>query len=182
MADERRYNEQEVRAILERALRQDKADGSSHSDLLDAAREVGISTSAVEQAALEVEQGRELELARQRVISRRRSGFTSHLVAFIAVNVFLLAINLITSPGHLWSVFPLLGWGLGMVFSARAGLSKEVSERALLRELARSSAGPRRVALVGQPSRGVGRLDLGEAATAGEPDETAGRERKRRRR
>jgi hypothetical protein len=146
MTTERRYSEQEVRAILERALRHDSADGLSHTDLLDAAGEAGISRDAVEQAALEVEATRGLELARERIIARRRSGFFSHLSAYLAVQIFLIAINLITGPEYLWFVFPMLGWGLGLFFSARHGLSKEVSERQLQREVARSPASPRRVA------------------------------------
>jgi hypothetical protein len=146
MSTERRYSEQEVRAILERALRHDPTDGLSHADLLDAAGEAGISRDAVEQAALEVEATRGLELARERIIARRRAGFFSHLWAYIGVQIFLIAINLLTSPQHLWFVFPLLGWGLGLFFSARHGLSKEVSERQLQREIMRAPASPRRVA------------------------------------
>jgi 2TM domain len=143
MADERRYSDQEVRAILDRAVRQDPAEGLSHDDLLEAAREVGISSGAVEQAALEVEQGRELERARERVLARRRVGFVSHLWSFVSVQVLLFAINMVTSPGHWWFMYALLGWGVGLLLSARAALSKEVSERNLLREVARSSASRR---------------------------------------
>lgn len=146
MSSERRYSEQEVRAILERASRQDTSDGLSHSDLLDAAGEAGISRDAVEQAALDVEASRGRELARERIIARRRTGFFSHLSAYLAVQIFLIAINLLTSPQYLWFVFPLLGWGLGLFFSARHGLSKEVSERQVDREILRSPATARRVA------------------------------------
>jgi hypothetical protein len=182
MADERRYNEQQVRAILERATRHDNPDGLSHSDLLEAAREAGISVSAVEQAAVEVEQAQELDAARQRILARRRSAFMSHLVAYLVVNVFLFALNAITTPGRWWSVFPLLGWGLAVALSARFGLSKEVSERALVREVSRASTSQRRFAAVtGQPAQ-RGRLDLGHAEDEDELDESTGRERRRRRR
>jgi hypothetical protein len=181
MADERRYSEEEVRAILERAIRQDQSGGLSHADLLDAAREVGISSSAVEQAALEVEQGREIELARERILARRRAGFKSHLGVYVAVMLLLFAINALTSRGHWWFLYPLLGWGLGMVFSARAGLSKEVSERALAREVARSSS-PRRVVVEArQPSRRMARID-DEASAEDEPEARGSRDRTRRRR
>jgi hypothetical protein len=193
MTTERRYSEQEVRAILERALRHDHADGLSHTDLLDAAGEAGISRDAVEQAALEVEATRGLELARERIIARRRAAFFSHLWAYVGVQVFLIAINLITGPEYLWFVFPLLGWGLGLFFSARQGLSKEVSERQLQREVARSPASPRRVAAaLPDRSRQMGRgvdaprrrapesSDLGEEAeddTTGTADAEAQRGR-----
>jgi hypothetical protein len=138
MADERRYSEREVQAILERAIAHQQADGLTHEDLLAAAREAGISSEAVEKAALEVDGLRESEEARERIVARRRAAFFSHLWSFIAVQLVLLAINLITSPGYLWFVFPLLGWGLGLFFAARHGLSTSVSEHAITRELARA--------------------------------------------
>lgn len=42
--------------------------------------------------------------------------FYSHLLSFIAVMIFLLFINLKYSPNHLWFYWPLLGWGIGLVF------------------------------------------------------------------
>jgi hypothetical protein len=142
MADERRYSEREVRAILERALQHERSDGLSHDDLIAAAREAGISGEAVEKAALEIDGVRAQDDARERIVAKRRSDFFSHLWAFIGVQLFLLAINLITSPRYLWFVFPLLGWGLGLFLAARHGLSKEVSDRALSRELARFRRAP----------------------------------------
>lgn len=41
-------------------------------------------------------------------------GFYGNLIAYILVNVGLLAINLLTSPEYLWFFWPLLGWGIGV--------------------------------------------------------------------
>ena len=41
--------------------------------------------------------------------------FRSHLVSYLAICGFLLAINLMTSPGYLWVMWPALGWGLAVV-------------------------------------------------------------------
>jgi hypothetical protein len=43
-------------------------------------------------------------------------GFYGNLVAYIVVNIGLLGINLLTSPKHLWFYWPMLGWGIGVVF------------------------------------------------------------------
>jgi predicted membrane channel-forming protein YqfA (hemolysin III family) len=43
-------------------------------------------------------------------------GFYGNLAAFIVVNVVLLIINLRTSPEHLWFYWPLMWWGVGVVF------------------------------------------------------------------
>ncbi|MCK1985452.1 MULTISPECIES: 2TM domain-containing protein [Peribacillus] len=38
-----------------------------------------------------------------------------HLVWYISVNVMLIFINMMTSSGSWWSIYPLMGWGLGIV-------------------------------------------------------------------
>lgn len=44
--------------------------------------------------------------------------FRMHVFAFIAVIVLLAIINLLTSPKHLWFIWPMLGWGIGIVAHA----------------------------------------------------------------
>lgn len=46
--------------------------------------------------------------------AKKEKEFYSHLAIYLIVNAFLVAINLLTSPGHLWFVYPLLGWGMGL--------------------------------------------------------------------
>ena len=43
-------------------------------------------------------------------------GFYGNLVAYIAVNIVLLIINFRYSPEHLWFFWPMLGWGIGLLF------------------------------------------------------------------
>lgn len=43
-------------------------------------------------------------------------GFYGNLVAYIVMNIFLLIINLRYSPQHLWFFWPMLGWGIGLIF------------------------------------------------------------------
>ncbi len=54
------------------------------------------------------------EKAKKRV--EEIKGFYSHLIVYVAVNVVLVIINLVTSPGVLWFYWPLLGWGIGLFF------------------------------------------------------------------
>ncbi len=56
------------------------------------------------------------EQARERIEELRE--FYAHVAAYVAVNAFLLLVNLITSPGFLWFVFPLGGWGIGLAIHA----------------------------------------------------------------
>ena len=55
-----------------------------------------------------------VERTRKRA-ERARSGFTVHGIAFAAVNSLLLLVNVIASPGFLWFLFPLAGWGIGLL-------------------------------------------------------------------
>jgi 2TM domain-containing protein len=50
--------------------------------------------------------------ARRRVA--RKMGFYIHLTVFVLVNAGLFAINSMTG-GYRWSVWPLWGWGLGLL-------------------------------------------------------------------
>jgi hypothetical protein len=45
----------------------------------------------------------------------QKLAFRSHLFAYVLVNAGLVGINLITSPDYWWFVWPMLGWGLGLL-------------------------------------------------------------------
>lgn len=49
---------------------------------------------------------------------RQLRGFYTHLSAYLAVNAGLLVINQVFSPGRLWVVWPLAGWGIGLLIHA----------------------------------------------------------------
>lgn len=51
--------------------------------------------------------------ARQR--AGAKLGFYIHLTVYVLVNLLLLAINLETSPGRLWFLWSLCGWGVGVI-------------------------------------------------------------------
>jgi hypothetical protein len=52
--------------------------------------------------------------ARKRV--EEIKGFYGNLIAYIVVNTGFLVLNLITSPKHLWFFWPMIGWGIGLIF------------------------------------------------------------------
>lgn len=43
-------------------------------------------------------------------------GFYGNLISYIVLNIFFLILNIVTSPNHLWFYWPLLWWGLGVIF------------------------------------------------------------------
>jgi hypothetical protein len=56
--------------------------------------------------------------------ARRRAGaklgLYLHFAIYVATNIVLIAINLATTPQHLWFAWPLLGWGIGVFFHGLA--------------------------------------------------------------
>lgn len=51
------------------------------------------------------------KLARRR--AKAKLGWFSHAVVYLAVNAGLITLSL--ANGRAWAVFPLLGWGLGLL-------------------------------------------------------------------
>ncbi len=43
-------------------------------------------------------------------------GFYANLTSYIFVNAFLVAVNYYTSWEHKWFIYPMMGWGIGVVF------------------------------------------------------------------
>ena len=78
------------------------------------------------------------ELAKKRVEEKR--GFFSHLAAYVIVNIMLVLIWAFAAGGGFpWFVFPLGGWGIGIIFhflgvfvfgrkSDRAAIEKEAEK------------------------------------------------------
>ncbi len=53
-----------------------------------------------------------MEKARKRV--KEQKEFYGHLASYVICGVFFLTLNLVTSPGHMWFMYPMLGWGIGL--------------------------------------------------------------------
>ena len=56
------------------------------------------------------------EKARKRV--QELKGFYSNLITYIVINVGLMIINLVTSPGSLWFYWVSIFWGIAVVIHA----------------------------------------------------------------
>jgi hypothetical protein len=116
----RRYTPDEVNEILRRAL--DRQGGSStgaltHEDLIETARELGLDPAQVEAAIIEQEREGPIEAARATWKVERKRKFFEHLRSYLVVNVILFLINFATGE-EVWFVWPLFGWGIGLLFDA----------------------------------------------------------------
>jgi uncharacterized membrane protein len=49
---------------------------------------------------------------------RKKTDFHAHLLAYVLVNAFLVAIWWFTGHSFFWPIFPILGWGIGLAFNA----------------------------------------------------------------
>lgn len=60
------------------------------------------------------------EVLRERAIKRlkKRRDFKAHLLIYTMVNSFLVVIWFVTGHGFFWPVFPMVGWGIGVVMNA----------------------------------------------------------------
>lgn len=58
------------------------------------------------------------------------TGFFFHFSAYVLVNAILIAVNLLLTPQVLWFIWPLLGWGVGILAHGLAvNFSKEEAVR-----------------------------------------------------
>ena len=133
----RRYSEEEVRAILARAIDQQatssRDDGKlDYEDLLAAAQEVGVDTATLRNAsrAVRLREQESAELADERAardawIRRNRRGFARHLGVYLIVNAAFLMLGMITR-GFPGTLIPGLFWGIGLgIHGLRAFMANE---------------------------------------------------------
>ena len=79
------------------------------------------------------------ERASKRVAAKM--SFFIHLTIYVVINLLLVVINLVTSPGHLWFYWALFGWGIGLFFHGLSvfffGRLDNIKERMIEKEMAR---------------------------------------------
>jgi len=78
------------------------------------------------------------EELRTRAIQRlkKKHDFHAHLLVYGMVNAFLVAIWAVTGAGFFWPVFPIVGWGIGVVMNAwDVYRSEEPNEDQIRREM-----------------------------------------------
>ncbi len=78
--------------------------------------------------------------ARRRAYSK--IGFMWHLAVYVLVNAGLIGINLNFSANTIWYVWPLCGWGVGLLLHAFAtygtsGLTDDMIDKEIEREMRR---------------------------------------------
>lgn len=110
------YRSEDVQEILQRALVRQQSGEYSRQQLEEMATELGIAPETLQAAEQDwlSEQGEVHD--RKLFNAYRRKKFKRHLIPYLAVNTFLVLINLITERHNFWAIYPILGWGLGLFF------------------------------------------------------------------
>ena len=142
MSDSRRYNDEDVQAIIQRALKQQgttKGD-LAHADLLSIGEQVGLPAAAIERAARDVLEARRTAQATQRITSSRRRWLAAHAAVFVVINALLFTVNALTTPGEWWFLFSLVFWGLALGAHAAFALGAGVSAKRQQHERTRIDA------------------------------------------
>ena len=68
---------------------------------------------------------------------RKKQELRAHLLAYVLVNALLVTVWALTGTGFFWPVFPLMGWGIGLVFHAWDVYRQPFSEEEIRREMTR---------------------------------------------
>ena len=77
---------------------------------------------------------------RQRALKqlKKRRDFVGHLLVYTLVNSFLVVIWFATGADFFWPIFPIVGWGIGVVMNAwDVWRGDEFSEEQVRREMSR---------------------------------------------
>ncbi|MBI3229148.1 MAG: 2TM domain-containing protein [Burkholderiales bacterium] len=69
----------------------------------------------------------------------RKLQFFNHLMMFVIISCGLLAYNLLMTPQHIWALWPIFGWGLGITMHALQvflhGSTSQLKQRMIEREI-----------------------------------------------
>ncbi len=136
MADAPKYSDDDVREILERALKNDGGDATAltHGDLLAIGEQVGVTPAVMARAAEEVARAKLDGNASRSIASRRKKWLALHGAVFAVLNGLFFAVNYLTTPGEWWFLFSVVFWGLALAAHAGVALGRGISPRALERE------------------------------------------------
>ena len=118
----KRYSNEDVQEILREATIRQKDPDISPEQLVEIASEVGISAQTLQKAE---QAWLERQKVSQKQAKRRREFIRFHLIPYLVVSVFLVLLNLATTPRDFWSIYPILGWGLGVTIEGSCLYSKD---------------------------------------------------------
>ncbi len=115
----REYTSEEAASIITRVLERQNGEGGriSHDELLETARDIGVTTLELEESVVEATKLRAEQIVRDEQRQRALRRLLRHVVAFVVLGplCFVLAVRV---TGGNWYFWVLLAWGVGVVAHA----------------------------------------------------------------
>jgi len=112
------YTNDEVASILTRALdRQNEGGRISHDELLETAREIGVTTLEIEASIVEETKHRAARMVWEEQQARRVRAFLQHAAAYVILCAFAFVLDTKLSGG-VWWYWLLVAWGAGLAVHA----------------------------------------------------------------
>lgn len=109
---DRRYSSDEVADIIRLSLQEESRRSGdallNYDELVTIAKDVGVSPEQVDRAVYMLQE-------EQQTRDKERSlwlRFKAHALAFAAVNILLVSINLLSGSDTFWAMYVVFGWGL----------------------------------------------------------------------
>ncbi len=109
------FSTEEVNRVIHRALQLRQRIGISREDLLEIGRELGLNAEVIEAALLQEMAEKSKDAKEKEWRQSRKFGFHWHLWSYLITCGLLLLINSLT-PGPWWFLWPVIGWGIGLLF------------------------------------------------------------------
>ena len=55
------------------------------------------------------------EVYREVFLKKAKNSFKHHFIRYLITNSIFILINIITYKGKIWFIYPLFGWGIGII-------------------------------------------------------------------
>jgi hypothetical protein len=82
--------------------------------------------------------GPEAELRERALVHlKKKRDFFAHVLVYVMVNSLIVVIWAMTSHGFFWPIFPMAGWGIGVVMNAWDVWHGDFTEDQVVREMQR---------------------------------------------
>jgi len=84
----------------------------------------------------------ELENSREAAVKRLKAkrDFKTHVATYLFVNTMLVVIWAVADGGYFWPIWPILGWGIGLVLDGwRVYFQRPITEDEIRREMERGT-------------------------------------------
>jgi hypothetical protein len=109
---DRRYSSEEVADIIRLSLQDESRRNNDalvdYDELIAIANDVGVTSDQIDHAVYMLQEAQQTR-DKERSLWLR---FKAHALLFAAVNLLLIAINLLTGSDTFWAMYSVFGWGL----------------------------------------------------------------------